>query len=69
MASLQHEVCAHVVHDPRSVNFPEQLPPVVVVVVVVPAPPSDPKTAETHVSISEQPRFTQFCACAMARSL
>ena len=64
---MQHEVCAHDVHEPRSVNWPEQLPPVVVVG-VDPAPPIEPNTAETHVSISEHPRFTQFCACAMARS-
>ena len=56
---MQHEVCAHDVHEPRSVNWPEQLPPVVVVG-VDPAPPIEPNTAETHVSISEHPRFTQF---------
>ena len=47
-------------------KLPEQLVVVSVVVVLAPAPPSDPKTALTHVSISEHPRFTQFCACAMA---
>ena len=46
----------------------EQLVVVSFVGVVDPAPPSDPKTALTHVSISEHPRFTQFCACAMAAS-
>lgn len=55
-------VCAQVVHEPRSVKLLEQLDPVVVVVLDDPAPPSEPNTAPTHVSISEHPRFTQFCA-------
>ena len=68
---------------PRSLKlFPEQLvepdepdepddpedPDEPVPVLVLPVPASEPKTALTHVSISEQPRFTQFCACAIAAS-
>jgi hypothetical protein len=68
VASAQQLVCAHVEHEPRSVKLPEQVVVGSGFVVVDPTPPSEPNTALMHVSISEHPRFTQFCACAMAAS-